>query len=160
MTAQRLLLVAGLLAGSLGPVALVAAPDTPARVEVSLVCTAASNPPLGANEFGDPGGTMFSAGNLIPDSGNEPISMRRRVRVSRSGTENGYPWFEFDESGGITGWELTTTGLYNGASVRLYRLVDSAGQPLPQSTTDDYVDLTSAADYAFVGNATIPEAGA
>jgi hypothetical protein len=159
MTAQRLPVAAALAAGLLCPLPLVATPDTPARVEISLVQTAATNPPIGSNEFGDPGGTMFSAGNLIPDSGNEPISMRRRVRVSRSGTENGYPWFEFDESGGITGWELTTTGLFNGASVRFYRLVDAAGQPLPQSTTEDYVDLTTVAGYAFVGSATIPEAG-
>ncbi|HLP07292.1 MAG TPA: fibronectin type III domain-containing protein, partial [Opitutaceae bacterium] len=159
MTAQRLPLVAGLLAGVLSPITLVAAPDTPARVEVSLVRTAATNPPIGANEFGDPGGTQFSAGNLIPDSGFEPISMRRRVRVSRTGTENGHPWFEFDENGGITSWELTTSGLYNGAAVRIYRIVDANGQPLPQGS-DNYLDLTNAAAYTLVGSSTIPEAGA
>ncbi len=154
MRRLSILVSAALLAGPLA-----AAPNTPARVEVSLTQTAAANPPLGSNEFGDPGGTQFSAGNLIPDCGFEPMSMRRRVRVSRTGTENGYPWFEFDESGGITGWELTTTGLYNGASVRIYRIVDANGQPLPQGS-DNYLDLANAAAYTLVGNTTIPEAGA
>ncbi len=156
MHSPRLPLLALTLAVALRALA---APGTPARVEIGLAQTAAANPPLGANEFGDPGGTQFSAGNLIPDSGFEPLSMRRRVRVSRTGTENGYPWFEFDESGGITGWDLTTTGLYNGASVRIYRIVDAAGHPLPQGS-DNYLDLTAAAAYTRVGSTTIPEAGA
>ncbi len=40
---------------------LLAAPNDPARVEVGLVQVAEYNPPIGANEFGDPGGTAFSA---------------------------------------------------------------------------------------------------
>ncbi len=159
MPTRRLLLVLSLLA-LLPSARLAAAPNTPARVEIGLTQTAAANPPLGANEFGDPGGTAFSAGNLISDSGFEPISLRRRVRVVRCGTENGYPWFEFTEGGGITNWELTTTGLYNGANVRLYRLVDAQGQPLPTNSAGDNLELTNAAAYLPVGTASIPVAGA
>ena len=153
-------LVVGTLLGLLTAMGVAhAAAGTSARVEVSLAQTAAANPAIGANEFGDPGGTAFSAGNIIPDSGFEPLSMRCRVRVSRCGTENGYPWFEFDENGGIDNWELTTTGLYNGASARIYRLVDAQGQPLPDSASGNYLDLTNAAGYAQVGTGTIPDAG-
>lgn len=158
MLTRRILLVLSLLA-LLPATRLAAAPDTPARVEIGLTQTAAANPPLGANEFGDPGGTAFSAGNLISDSGFEPISLRRRVRIVRTGTENGYPWFEFVESGGITNWELTTSGVFNGASVRLYRLVDSQGQPLPIEAGGTNLELANAASYVPVGTATIPVAG-
>ena len=138
---------------------LLAAPDSPARIEVTLTQTAAANPPIGANEFGDPGGTAFSAGNLIPDCGFEPMSIRRRYRVGAAGIENGRPWMEITESGGINGWELTTTGFLNGATARIYRLVDATGQPLPRSTSEDYLDLTNAAAYTPIGTASVPEAG-
>ncbi len=135
---------------------LVAAAAAPARVEVGLGQIASSNPPIGCNEFGDPGGTAFSAGNLIPDSGFEPMSVRLRWRVRATGVEHGHPWVEVD-GGGLTNWDLTTTGFLNGADVRLYRLVDALGQALPQD--DGYLDLSGAAAYSFVGTATVPEAG-
>ncbi|HOO93487.1 MAG TPA: Ig domain-containing protein, partial [Opitutales bacterium] len=138
---------------------LSAAPNDPARVEVGLVQAAEYNPPIGANEFGDPGGTAFSAGNLIPDSGFEPISMRKRFRVARTGVEGGRVWFEVDGGGGMSQWELTGMGLMNGAAVRIYRIVDSNGQPLPQNVSDNYLDLTGAAAYVRVGTSTVPEAG-
>ncbi len=138
---------------------LFAAPNDPARVEVGLVQVAEYNPPIGANEFGDPGGTAFSAGNLIPDSGFEPISMRKRLRVARTGVESGRVWFEVDGNGGMSRWELTGMGLMNGAAVRIYRIVDSNGQPLPQNASDNYLDLTGAAAYRRVGTSTVPEAG-
>lgn len=75
---------------------LFATPNTPARIEVRLTQSAAVNPPIGCNEFGDPGGTAFSSGNLIPDSGFEPMSIRSRWRVVSSGMENGHPWIEVD----------------------------------------------------------------
>ena len=137
---------------------LSAAPETPARVEVGLTQSAASNPPIGCNEFGDPGGTAFSAGNLIPDSGFEPMSIRRRWRVLAAGTENDHPWLEVD-GGGISDWDLTTTGYLNGADVRIYRIVDALGQPLPQNPSEHYLELSNGASYALVGNATVPEVG-
>jgi hypothetical protein len=135
-----------------------AGPDTPARVEVSLTQSAAANPPVGCNEFGDPGGTAFSAGNLIPDAGFEPMSIRRHWRVVAAGMENGHPWAEVDR-GGISDWDLTTTGFLNDAEVRLYRLVDALGQPLPQDPASNYLNLTNAARYVLVGTAKVPGAG-
>jgi len=134
----------------------VSAEGTPTRVEVGLSQTASANPPIGCNEFGDPGGTAFSSGNLIPDSGFEPMSIRLRWRVRAAGVENGHPWIEVD-GGGLTNWDLTTTGFLNGAEVRLYRLVDALGQALPQE--NDYLNLSGAAAYSLVGTATVPEAG-
>ena len=150
---RRVALAAVLLSAD---ASLVTATDAPARVEVGLSQIASANPPIGCNEFGDPGGTAFSAGNLIPDSGFEPLSIRLRWRVRATGMENGHPWIELD-GGGMTNWDLTTTGFLNGAEVRLYRMVDALGQALPQ--VDGYLDLSSAAAYAFAGTATVPEAG-
>ncbi len=159
MPTHRSTLLASLLALG-GVLPLAAAPDTPARVEVSLVQSAAANPPIGTNGFGDPGAFEFSAGNLIYESGFEPISSRRRVRVSDTGVENGIRWFTYTQDGGMTNWDLMTTGTYNGANVRIYRIVDTQGNPLPQTAGDDpYLDLTNAARYTYVGSAKIPVAG-
>lgn len=59
----------------------------------------------------------------------------------------------------MTDWDLTTTGYLNGARVRIYRIVDAQGQPLPQDASANYINLTNAASYALVGTATVPEAG-
>lgn len=132
-----------------------AAPDMPARVEVSLIQAAAANPPIGCNEFGNPGGTAFSAGNLIPDSGFEPMSIRRRWRVVSSGVENRHPWAEVD-GGGMTEWDLTTSGFLNEANVRIYRIVDAQGRALPQNPSENYLNLTNADRYEFAGTARVP----
>lgn len=137
---------------------LLASPDAPALIEVRLTQTSAVNPPVGCNEFGDPGGTMFSAGNLIPDSGFEPMSLRFRWRVMATGMESGHPWAEVD-GGGLTDWDLTTTAFLNGADVRIYRLVDALGQPLPQDPAENYLNLSNAASYALMGTTTVPNVG-
>ena len=152
---QSFMLVLGLLAWG---ECVQGASDTPARVEISLTQSAASNPPIGCNEFGDPGGTAFSAGNLIPDSGFEPMSIRRRWRARSAGVEEGHPWVEVD-GGGLTDWDLTTSGYLNDADVRIYRIVDAQGQPLPQNSGTTYIDLANAASYALVGTATVPGVG-
>ena len=135
-----------------------AAAYTAARVEVGLTQTASVNPPIGCNEFGDPGGTAFSTGNLIPDSGFEPMSLRFRWRVVAAGVESGHPWAEVD-GGGLTDWDLTTTAFLNGADVRIYRLVDALGLPLPQDPAENYLNLSYAASYALLGTSTVPSAG-
>ena len=137
-----------------------AAPDTPARVEVGLRAAAAANPPIGCNEFGDPGGTRFSGGNLIPDGGFEPLSGRHRVRVRESGTENGYTWITVGDQEGMAGWDSLATGFMNGASVRIYRVVDAVGNPLPQQPDNSYLDLANAAAFQLVATTSVPEAGA
>lgn len=148
----------GLLAGLAGKLAA-AEPQRAARVEVTLVQTAAEAPPLGCNGFGDPGGTAFSAGNLIPDSGFEPMSIRKRYRVDEAGIENGHPWFTVSADGGMSGWELTASGYLSGADMRVYRIVDEQGQVLPQ-TVDGYLDLARAVEYRRVGTSRVVAAGA
>ncbi|TVQ27727.1 MAG: hypothetical protein EA382_03070, partial [Spirochaetaceae bacterium] len=134
-----------------------AQPNAPAIVEIRLDPTAGHTPAIGVNEFGDSGGIQFSAGNLIPDSGFEPISMRRFWRVTATGSDKGYPWIEVD-GGGMTDWDLVTTGYLNGATYRIYRIVDAAGEPLRIS--GDYLDTSRADRFVRVGVGRVPDAGA
>ncbi len=133
--------------------------ERPARVEVSLTQTAAETPPFGCNAFGDPGGTSYSAGNLIPDGGFEPMSLRKRVRVNESGIENGIPWFTIEGGGGMSSWDLTASGLYSGADVRAYRIVDAQGQALPASG-NGYLNLSNAVEYRLLGETQVIAEGA
>jgi hypothetical protein len=133
--------------------------ERPARVEVSLTQTAAEAPPLGCNAFGDPGGTSYSAGNLIPDGGFEPMSIRKRVRVTQTGVENGVRWFTFEGGGGMSDWDRTAGGFLSGADVRAYRIVDAQGQTLPPSA-DDYLDLSNAVEYRLLGETKVIDEGA
>ena len=105
-----------------------------ARITVSLDPITAVLPDIGVNELGDSGGTHFSAGSLIPDGGFEPRSIRHFWRVTAVGAETlggrDYHWIQVD-AGGMTNWDLVTTGYLNGAGYRLYRLVDAGGAALP-----------------------------
>lgn len=112
-------------------------PDTEADFTITTRLVATNTPPIGINELGDPGGTSFSAGNLIPDSGFEPISIRRYWRTTRTGSN----WMELD-GGGVTDWHLVQSGYLSGADVRIYRLVDANGDPLPFENGS--LDLTEA----------------
>jgi len=127
-----------------------------AEVEIRLKQVADEAPPLGVNDFGDPGGTRFSAGNLIPGWGFEPLQVRHRWRVSGTGTENGFVWAELD-GGGVTLWDLVTTGYLNGADFRIYRIVDAQGQPLPDN--GDYLDHSHADRFVQVASGVLPEQG-
>ncbi len=117
-------------------------------------------PNIGVNEFGDSGGTAYAAGNLIPDAGFEPISIRRLYRVQSRGTVERegvrYHWMQTD-GGGITEWDLVTTGFLNGATYRLYRLVDENDLPLPANA--GYLDLSMAQRMVRIGEGRVPEAG-
>jgi hypothetical protein len=57
----------------------------------------------------------------------------------------------------MTQYDLVTTGFLNGASYRHYRMVDAAGNPLPQR--DGYIDIDLADRYVLVGGGTVPVAG-
>lgn len=130
---------------------------TDAAVEVRLEQSAEHTPAIGVNDFGDSGGIRYSAGNLIPGGGFEPITIRRYWRVIETGRDRGYWWIRVD-GGGMTDWDLVTTGFLNGASYRLYRIVDDEGQTLP--VRSDYLDLRSADRFIRVGAGNVPEAGA
>jgi hypothetical protein len=123
-------------------------PDRPAEFTVTTRLVGTNTPPIGVNEFGDPGGTDYSNGNLIPGAGFEPISIRRYWRVTQAGSN----WVELD-AGGITDWDLVQSGYLSGADFRLYRIVDAAGNPLPPA--GNYLDLSRAdrfhRSFAFPG---------
>src|SRR5512136_1662371 len=118
-------------------VALGADPDRSAEFTITTRLVATNTPPIGVNEFGDPGGTDYSAGNLIPGYGFEPVSIRRFWRATAAGSN----WVELD-LGGMTDWDLTQGGYLSAADFRIYRIVDTAGQSIVQSNA--YLDLTRA----------------
>ncbi|HEV7300339.1 MAG TPA: hypothetical protein VGN72_13310 [Tepidisphaeraceae bacterium] len=86
--------------------------------------------PLGLNGFGDVGGTKHSAGNIIFNSGFEPVTMRNLYRVIDSGQDKGRYWVTLDGPG-TSNYLLYATGTYSGAAFRAYRFVDAEGKPLP-----------------------------
>jgi len=137
-------------------------PDGAAKVVVRTEMTAEDPPPLGVNELGNDGGTDYAAGNLIPGAGFEPGCIRLRHRVSATGTDDkGRLWADVEDGGGMTRWELVTTGYMNGATFRAYRMEDASGNALPLvSDGDDYVDVTNAARYELVAQGTLPEVSA
>ncbi len=137
-------------------------PDGAAKVVVRPEMTAENPPPIGVNELGNDGGTDYAAGNLIPGAGFEPGCLRLRHRVSATGTDGeGRMWADVEDGGGMTRWDLVTTGYMNGAGFRAYRMEDEAGNALPPvSDGDDYLDLTNAARYELVAQGTLPEVSA
>jgi len=104
-------------------------------------------PPLGANFWGHSGSVNWAANNFVRNSGNEPISARRLFRIPKCG-EN---WFEIE--GGTANWGLYGSGFLSGADVRIYRLVDKEGNPLPE--TPKYLDIAKADHVLFVGKGRI-----
>lgn len=128
------------------------APDRPAEFIVTTRLVAAHTPPIGVNEFGDPGGTDYAAGNLIPDPGFEPISIRRFWRAKAAGPN----WVELD-AGGVTDWDLVQSGYLSGAVFRIYRLVDAGGHPLPLKSS--YLDLAGADHFLKVREGRVIPAG-
>jgi len=132
---------------------LAANPDQPAEFTITTRVVLTNPLPIGVNEFGDSGGTHWSAGNLIPDSGFEPINIRRYWRVTNAGTN----WAELD-GGGMTDWDLVTSGYLSGAEFRLYRIVDTNGNPLPQRS--GYLDLSLADRFVKVRSGRVIPKGA
>mgnify|MGYP002713128598 CR=1 FL=1 len=109
---------------------------------------------IGANITGIAGGTNLVTNNLIRGSGMEPAVVRYLIRVES--TEAG--WITWNESlGGVSMWDQNFTGFGDGATVRLYRLVDAAGQPLDYG--GDMNRAENADHVQFLGETTVPEGG-
>jgi len=87
-------------------------------------------PPLGVNNWGDVGAVKYSAGNLIKDSGFEPTMMRKLHRVIETGRDKGRHWIRLDGPG-TSNWLLYTSGTLSGVRMRVYRMLDADGGPLP-----------------------------
>ena len=105
-------------------------PSTPAVLSVVDSVVTANVEPLGANVGKVMGGTNYCTNQFMRGTGFEPAYDRWLRRVDRCGTN----WFEWDGFGGISEWELDSTGFGNGAAVRIYRIVNSSGQPLAWAT--------------------------
>jgi len=143
-----------LLIGVLDAAVALADHTTPADLTVtaSVIRPAIKAPPLGANNFGAGGAIEWAANNFISNSGNEPIYwqyLHRAINVEGAS-------FEIDGPG-TSHWDLWGNGLLSGADVRIYRIVDAGGEPLPVS--GGYLDLATADHVEFVGPATIIPAG-
>jgi len=133
-----------------------AAPDTPAVITVRERVMAQSVEPLGFNASTVSGGTNLFTNNFIWGSGMEPAVMRYLVRVERAGSG----WIEWDASlGGVHMWDQVATSFGDGATVRLYRIVDSNNQPLSYSGHSDLNDPTGADHVVFLGETTVPAGG-
>lgn len=130
------------------------AQDTPAEIVITDTVIASDVQPLGANLTTIAGGTNLATNNLIRGSGMEPGIARYLVRVERSGPG----WIEWDESlGGVHMWDQVATGFGDGATVRLYRLVDADGNPLNYGGELQQAD--AARDVVFLGETTVPAGG-
>ena len=127
-----------------------------ARILVGEEVVATGVEPLGANLSAITGGTNFATNNFIRGSGMEPAVVRYLVRVERSGAG----WIEWDESlGGVHMWEQNADGFGDGAVIRLYRIVDAAGQPLSYGNGTELQDASGADHVVFLGETTVPEGG-
>ncbi|MEI6519700.1 MAG: Ig domain-containing protein [bacterium] len=104
--------------------------------------------PLGANDWGKCGAIEWAANNFVNNSGNEPIVWRNMHRAKTVGKN----WFEIDGPG--TSWyDLWTSGLLSGANVRIYRLVDKDGKPLPVGGSN--LDISKADHVINVGTSKV-----
>ncbi len=128
-------------------------PDAPAAIVVGSDVVATDVEPIGANLTTIAGGTNFAINNHVWQSGFEPIVWRKLVRIDRAGDD----WFEWDSFGGPGNWNLSWTGLGNGATVRFYRLVDAGGAPLAYA--GGWNDHAGADHVEFLGEATVPMPG-
>lgn len=97
------------------------------EVHREVVRSASEFEPLGVNNFGDVGGTKHAAGNLLYDSGFEPIRLRVLYRVTENGEEHGRRWIRLDGPQ-TSHWLLFTDGTFSGVPIRGYRFVSADGQ--------------------------------
>lgn len=125
-------------------------PDAPAELVVTdrVLRPAEKVPPLGANGWGGCGAVEWAANNFVHNPGNEPVHWRNLHRAAKCGDH----WFEIDGPG-TSWWDLWNSGLLSGADVRIYRLVDKEGKPLP--TKGDYLDTARADRVVLVGKTTV-----
>lgn len=133
----------------------VAAPTTPAVIQVADSVVAYGVEPLGANVGEVMGGTNYSTNQFIHGGGFEPAYLKYLRRVDRFGTN----WIEWDGDGGVHAWDQCSTGFGNGATVRIYRVVNASDQPLAWSTGGDMSNPTGADHVVLVGEFTVPMPG-
>ena len=108
--------------------------------------------PLGANCWGGGGSVEWAANNIIRNSGNEPIVWRNLHRATSCGTN----WFTIDP--GTSWWDCWNSGFLSGSSLRIYRLVDKEGKPIPPGPDNHYPDMSTADHVIVVGKGqVIPE---
>jgi hypothetical protein len=119
-------------------------------VTAQVLRAAEKVPPLGANDFGRCGAVEWAANNFVHNCGNEPIYWRNLHRAVRVGPR----WFEPDGPG-TSRYALWNSGFLSGADLRIYRLVDREGKPLPLNAKGDYLDLARADHVMLVGKARI-----
>lgn len=146
MMVPRCALVAG-LSSLCGQLVLGAGPNAPAvfNVTTNMVRAADDVKPIGANAWGGCGAVEWAANNIIRNSGNEPIVWRNLHRVTACGTN----WFEFEP--GTTWYDCWNSGFLSGAALRIYRLVDKAGNPIPPGANGSYPDMSTADHVVAVG---------
>jgi hypothetical protein len=136
----------------LSPVCFGAQPFAPADITITDTVLADGVEPIGANLTTIAGGTNFAINNHVWNSGFEPMVVRKFIRIDRAGED----WFEWDSFGGPGYWNLAWTGLLNGATVRFYRIVDAAGDPLDYGGGTNMDDAAGADHVVFLGASTIP----
>lgn len=145
-----------LLALLLAPTSFAQDPGDAARIVITDRVVATDVQPIGVNLSQIAGGTNFTTNNLIRGSGMEPGVSRYLVRVERSGPG----WIEWDQSlGGVHMYDQNTTGFGDGASVRLYRLVDEAGNPLDYGGGQELQMADEAVRVVYLGETIVPEGG-
>jgi hypothetical protein len=122
--------------------------NTPAELVVTdrVVKPAAKVPPLGVNNWGGSGAVQWAANNFVRHAGNEPVYWRNLHRAKVVGPG----WFEIDGPG-TSWWQLWNSGFLSGAKLRIYRLVDKEGKPLPPRPDGNNLQLERADRAAFVG---------
>lgn len=126
-----------------------AQPDAPAEFSVTDTVIASDVEPIGVNMTTITGGTNLATNNLIRGGGMEPAVARYLIRIERNGPD----WIEWDQSkGGVHMWDQNATGFGDGADVRLYRIVDDAGQPLSYAGGTDLADNTGADHVVRLGD--------
>lgn len=131
-------------------------PAAPAQIIVTDTVVATDIEPLGANLTTVAGGTNLATNNLIRGSGMEPGFVRYLIRIERFGPD----WIEWDESlGGVNMYDQNATGFGDGATVRLYRIVDANGQPLSYGGVQELQIADDADHVVFLGETTVPEGG-
>jgi len=151
MTTTKILTILGVAgwAGLFNAFCQAADASKPAELTITdtVLRPAEKVPPLGVVKLGNSGSVEWAANNFVGNSGNEPIYAKRLLRVKRCGDN----WFE-DEVG-TSFWGLFGSGFLSGAEVRIYRLVDKEGNPLPE--TPKYLDISKADHVLFVGKGRI-----
>lgn len=154
--AWRVIGLAAALAALAPATTRAADPAAPADITVTdtVLKPAAKVPPLGANNWGRVGAVEWAANNFVHNAGNEPVYWRNQHRV----VECGPNWFEIDGPG--TSWyDLWASGFLSGADVRIYRLVDKDGLPLPPNADGKNLDTKNEDHVVLVGKTQIVPEG-